>query len=107
MRVLLDECVPRRFRDALTGIDASTTRAEGWDGLRNGELLARMRNAGFTTLVTVDRNLTYQQHIAASGLAVIVMHAITNRLADLLPLAPLVLDAIAETPTGDVTRVGV
>ena len=63
-----------------------------------------MRNAGFTTLVTVDRNLTYQQHIAASGLAVIVMHAITNRLADLLPLAPLVLDAIAETPTGDVTR---
>ena len=107
MRVLLDECVPRRFRHALVGADVSTTRDERWDGLRNGDLLARMREAGFTTLVTVDRNLTYQQHIAASGLAVIVMHAVTNRLEHLVPLAPQVLDAIAVTPSGAIARVGV
>ena len=107
MRVLLDECVPRRFRHALVGVDVSTTRDERWDGLRNGDLLVHMRAAGFTTLVTVDRNLTYQQHIAASGLAVIVMHAVTNRLEQLVPLAPQVLDAIAATPSGAITRVGV
>ena len=107
MRVLLDECVLRRFRLALVGADVSTTRDERWDGLRNGDLLARMREAGFTTLVTVDRNLTYQQHIAASGLAVIVMHAVTNRLEHLLPLAPQVLDASAVTPSGAIARAGV
>lgn len=107
MRVLLDECVPQRFRRALLGVDVSTTRDERWDGLRNGDLLARMREAGFTTLVTVDRNLTYQQHIAASGLAVIVMHAATNRLEHLVPLASQVLEAIAATPSGAITRVGV
>ncbi len=66
-----------------------------------------MRAAGFTTLVTVDRNLTFQQHIAASGIAVVVMHAITNRLQDLLPLAPQVIDAIAVTPVGSISRVDV
>lgn len=107
MRVLLDECVPRRFRDALVAVDASTARDQRWDGLRNGDLLTRMREAGFTTLVTVDRNLTYQQHIASSGLAVTVMHAVTNRLTDLLPLAPAVVEAIAVTSSGEIARVGV
>ena len=107
MRVLLDECVPLRFGHALTNIAVSTARAQGWTSLRNGELLAQMRAAGFTTLVTVDRNLTFQQHIAASGIAVIVVHALTNRLPDLLPLAPQVVAAIAETPAGAIARVGV
>ncbi len=107
MRVLLDECVPRRFRDALHGVEVTTARDQGWTSLRNGALLAEMRTAGFTTLVTVDRNLTFQQHIAASGIAVIVMHAVTNRLHDLLPLAPQVMAAIAATPVGSIARVGV
>jgi len=65
---------------ALVGIDVSTARDDNWTGQRNGDLLAHMRTGGFTTLVTVDCNLAYQQHIAASGLAVIVMHAVSNRL---------------------------
>ena len=106
-RVLLDECVLRRFRAALVGADVSTARDENWTGQRNGDLLALMRAGGFTTLVTVDRNLAYQQHIAASGLAVIVMHAVTNRLPQLVPLAAQVLEAIATTGSGEVVRVGV
>lgn len=107
MRVLLDECVPRRFRSVLLGVQVSTAREQGWDSLRNGELLAAMRAAGFTTLVTVDRNLTFQQHIAASGIAVIVMYAVTNRLPDLVPLGPRVVEAIAVTPVGAIARVRV
>ncbi len=107
MKGLLDECVPRRFRDALVGVDVTTARDQRWTSLRNGALLAKMRSAGFTTLVTVDRNLTCQQHIAASGIAVVVMHAFTNRLQDLLPLASQVLDAIEATPVGSISRVGV
>ena len=107
MRVLLDECVPRRFRNALPDVEVSTARDEGWLSLRNGELLAAMRAAGFTTLVTVDRNLAFQQHIAASGIAVIVMHAVTNRLPDLVPLGPRVVAAIGVTPVGAIARVSV
>jgi hypothetical protein len=107
VKVLLDECVPRRFGATLAGTDVRTARGEGWTGLRNGELLSRMRAAAFTTLVTVDRNLTYQQNVAAVGIAVIVLHARTNRVTELLPLAPQVLEAIAATAPGEIAHVGV
>ena len=107
MKVLLDECVPCRFRDALPGIRVSTARDQRWTSLRNGDLLSEMRAAGFTTLVTVDRNLTFQQHIAASCIAVIVMDAVTNRLSGLLPLGPRAVETIAVTPLGAIARVGV
>ena len=95
------------FRAVPPGLPVSTAREQGWNSLRNGKLLAAMRAAGYTTLVTVDRNLTFQQHIAASGIAVIVMHAIINRLPDLVPLGPLVVEAIAATPVGAIARVSV
>lgn len=104
-RVLLDECVPRRFERDLHGLDVSHVVSEGWAGRRNGDLLRLMRERGFATLVTVDRNLAFQQNVAATGLAVVVVHARSNRVEDLRPLAPVILAAIAHSPAGHVTRV--
>lgn len=39
MRVLLDECVPRRLKNELAEHVARTTPEMGWAGKRNGELL--------------------------------------------------------------------
>ena len=55
---LFVECVPRRLlRQHLVDLDASHVIDEGWAGRKNGQLLRSMLDAGFTTLVTVDRNL--------------------------------------------------
>ena len=40
MRVLLDECLPRRLKRELVGHDAKTVPEMGWASKRNGELLA-------------------------------------------------------------------
>jgi len=40
MRILLDECVPRRLRSELAGHDVFTVVEMGWSGKQNGELLA-------------------------------------------------------------------
>ena len=104
-RVLLDECVPRRLGRVLPGLAASHVRDEGWAGRRNGDLLRLLRGAGFEVLVTVDRNLEYQQHVAAAGVAVVVLAARTNRLQDLLPLAPRAAEVAAAAAPGTVTRV--
>src|SRR5580700_8974427 len=58
--------------------------------IKNGELLA-LAEEQFDVFVTVDRNLTFQQNLAALSIAVVVLHAKTNRLADLRPLVPKVL----------------
>ena len=105
MRILLDECVPRPLRRELTGHSVSTIREMGWTGKKNGELLALMAGAGFEVLLTVDQNLRYQQNLAASGAAVVVMVAPSNRLADLVPLIPAVEAALSNIQAGDVVEV--
>jgi hypothetical protein len=78
-RVLFDECVPRKLMRELPDVGASHAITEGWAGHRNGMLLRAMVAGGFHTLITVDRNLAFQQNVAASGIAVIVLHAKSNR----------------------------
>lgn len=39
MRLLLDECVPRRLKRELPGHDVTTVSEAGWAGVKNGELL--------------------------------------------------------------------
>ncbi len=65
----------------------------GWATIKNGELLA-LAAENFDVFVTVDRNLTFQQKLASVSIAVIVLQAKTNRLADLRPLVPKLLIAI-------------
>jgi hypothetical protein len=107
LRVLLDECVPRRLRRELSGLDVSHVTSEGWAGRRNGVLLRLMRAEGFATLVTVDRNLAFQQDIPGSGVAVVILRARSNRLPDLLPLVPALREALAQAQPGHVAEVGV
>jgi hypothetical protein len=56
----------------------------------------------FDVFVTVDRNLSFQQNVTALSIAVIVLRAPTNRLADLRPLIPKLLAAIASASVGPV-----
>ena len=58
MRVLLDECLPKRLVKELVGHEARTIQQVGWTGISNGALLALARGE-FDVLVTSDNNLPY------------------------------------------------
>jgi hypothetical protein len=58
------------------------------------------------TLVTVDRNLVYQQNVASAGIAVIVLHAHGNRVRDLLPLLPELRESAARIRSGEIVHLG-
>ena len=105
MRLLLDECVPRKFKQELPGHEVSTAREMGWSGKRNGELLVLMLERGFDVFVTADQNVEFQQNVKASGIAVIVLSARTNRLKELRPLAPEVLRVLSAIKPGELERV--
>ena len=105
MRVFVDGCVGRRPARPIAGHDLRTARDQGWAGFSNGRLLALVAG-DFGVFVTVDRNLSYQQNLRALRFAVIVLLARTNRLADLQPLVPQLLTAIATAPAGAATIVG-
>ncbi|HET7698374.1 MAG TPA: DUF5615 family PIN-like protein [Vicinamibacterales bacterium] len=64
MRVLLDECIPRRLKRELVGHDVKTAPEMGWASKKNGELLA-LAAVEFDILLTSDRNLSHQQNLSA------------------------------------------
>jgi hypothetical protein len=75
-----------------------------WAGVKNGQLLA-LAEAEFDVFITVDRNLSFQQNLPQFDIAVIVLQAPSNRLADLKPLVPNVLAILATVAIGEATTV--
>ena len=99
MRILLDECVDWRLSRDVIGHDVKTARQMGWATIKNGELLT-LAAQQFDAFVTVDRNLSFQQNLAAFPIAIFVLRARTNRLADLRPLVPALLAALPTSKPG-------
>ena len=60
MKLLLDECVVHDLKRDLVGREVPTVVEAGFGGLENGELL-RAASGNFDVLITVDRNLPFQQ----------------------------------------------
>jgi hypothetical protein len=104
-RVLCDESVPHDIAAAIVGHEVATVQGLGWAGAKNGALLRAAREAGYEVLVTVDRNLEYQQNISASGLALFVLQARSSRVADLRPAVAALLAALPAAAAGAVTHV--
>ena len=105
MRVLLDECLPKRLKRELVGHEVRTVPEAGWAGRKNGELL-RLAAGEYDVFITVDRNLVFQQKVAGLPFGVIVLRARSNRLTDLQPLMPEVLQVLAGIGSGEVVSVG-
>jgi hypothetical protein len=90
MRILLDEDLPRRLGPLLLGHEVTTVQRNGWSGIKNGKLLA-LAGTSFDAFLTMDRNLEYQQNLAALPIAVLVVEARSNRLQHLEALVPAIL----------------
>ncbi|XWK88851.1 MAG: hypothetical protein U7127_01955 [Phormidium sp.] len=85
----------RKLAREFVGYEVKTVPQMGWAGTKNGQLLT-LASAEFDVFITVDRNLSFQQNLPEFDIAVIVLQASSNRLADLKPLIPKVL---ANLPT--------
>lgn len=104
MKVLLDECVPRRFKNSLSGHDCSTVPEEGLAGKKNGELLALAESAGFQVFLTLDRSVEYQQNLHPRTIAVVIIRTKSSRLAELLPHIPDLLRLLESIEPGQLVR---
>ena len=106
MRVLLDECVPRKLRGELPGHKVKTVAEMGWAGTKNGALLQRAASE-FDVLLTVDQGILYQQNLAGLPLALIIVKAPSNDIKDLRPNMPKVLQVLTTIQPGQVVQVDI
>ena len=73
MRILFDQATPVPIRPFLDRHAVRTAAQQGWDKLRNGDLLTTAEEAGFDLLLTTDKNMRYQQNLAGRKIAIVVL----------------------------------
>jgi len=107
MKILLDECTPKALKKVFTdqGHECRTVQESGWSGKKNGELVG-LAETTFDVLITVDTNLRYQQNLAPRKIAIVVLHASSNRLDYLLQYFPACVDAVGKIKPGEIAVVG-
>lgn len=104
MRLLLDECVARKLKRDLVGHEVVTVVEAGYSGLKNGVLL-RAASGNFDVLITVDRNLPFQQNIGSLQIAVLILMSQGITYSHLKPLVPEVLALLNTIQPGELLRV--
>ena len=106
MKLLLDECVVRDLKRDLVGHEVSTAVEAGFGGLENGELL-RAASSQYDVLITVDRNLPFQQNVGSHQIAVLILRAAGITYEDLKPLVPQVLNELPSIRPGEIYRISI
>ena len=104
MKILLDECLPRKLKGELPGHEVHTVPEMGWASKKNGELLNLMAGQ-FDVFVTIDGNMQYQHDLEAVRLSFVVLTAHNNKFGTLQPLMVKVLEILQTIRAGDVIEV--
>jgi predicted nuclease of predicted toxin-antitoxin system len=105
MKILLDECLPRRLKDRFASHDCQTVPEALLGGKKNGELLAIAERQGFEIFLTMDKGLEYEQNLTGRRIAVIILRAKSNRLVDLVPLVDACLTQMRSIKPGQIARI--
>lgn len=86
MKLLLDENLPEKIRTAfLDDHEVLTVKYMGWSSKKNGELMRLISEHEFDALVTMDKNLPFQQNIERFPTQIFVLDAPDNKISTLLP----------------------
>jgi predicted nuclease of predicted toxin-antitoxin system len=105
MKLLIDECLPRKLKLLLVGHECTTVREAGFGSKENGELLS-LAEGIFDVLITIDKNIRYQQNIAGRKISILIIRARTNDLSDIQQQIPKALVALKTIQPGEIVEVG-
>jgi predicted nuclease of predicted toxin-antitoxin system len=106
VRVLLDEQLPADLAGWLRDHQVETVAGRGRAGVKNGDLLQRIRGE-YDALVTMDRGIEHQQNLSSQPFGVLLIRAASNRMVHLVPLVPAILEGLSVLQPGQLHRVGV
>lgn len=104
MKLLLDECLPKKLKEEFQEHNVMTVPEAGFAGKKNGELL-RLIAGKFDCFITIDQNLTYQQNLAHAEIGIIVLQAIDSRQPTLKPLMSKVKESLKTLKPGKIIKI--
>lgn len=88
MKILLDECVTKRLKSYLAEYEVLTISQMKWNGVKNGKLMALCVDNNFDLLLTIDKNLMFQQNLDKYKLTIAVLNSPTSKIEQLILFIP-------------------
>jgi predicted nuclease of predicted toxin-antitoxin system len=104
VRILLDECVNPRLRQAFPGDEVLTVAEAKWRTLPDTELIVQARGR-CDVLVTTDKGFEYEHNLKQIAFGIVIVHVKRNRMECYAPLFPALVDAIQRAKRGQVVHV--
>lgn len=88
MKILLDECVTKRLKKQLSSFEVFTVRELGLGGIKNGKLMTYCLENGFDILLTIDKNLMFQQNLEKYPGSIVVLNCVSSKIEELITFLP-------------------
>jgi predicted nuclease of predicted toxin-antitoxin system len=88
MKILLDECVTKRLKKYLEEFEVFTARELALSGIKNGKLMTYCVENNFDILLTIDKNLLFQQSLEKYPIAIVVFNCLTSKIEELITFLP-------------------
>ncbi len=100
MRILLDNCMDVKYAALLADYDVTHAKDVNWQNLANGNLIAVAEDAGYDVIITIDKNMYYQQNIKTRKISIIVLLPKLTVFKNVEPLAPRVIATLQNVSAG-------
>ncbi len=66
----------------------------GWSGIKNGDLLEKMKKRDMRVLLSVEKNMSHQQNLVVCGVSLLALDAYDTRYHTLLPFVEKVEEVL-------------
>jgi len=94
MKLLLDECIPKKLKSSLKDFEVYTVPELGWSGVKNGKLMSLCIINHFDILLTIDKNMSHQQNLEKYPLTIVVLNSLTSKIDELVLFIPPFLEQV-------------
>jgi len=102
VKILLDENLDEGFVAGFSPHDVAHVVGLGWQGTKNGALLARVAEEKFVVFLTADKNMPHQQSMHGRPFCLIVLDIHPNVLENQLACIPQILGVLDDFDLGRV-----
>lgn len=105
MKIIVDECLPKRVTNFFEDHEAYTVPQIGLGGTKDTQLLEELHSRNIDIFLTIDGNIEYQQQFKNRCFGTIVIRSVSNRFLDLVHYKEQILEAIVKIKAGKIIHI--
>ncbi len=102
MKIIIDECLPKRITKFFPKDEVWTVPQIGLGGSTDTILLDELDKRKVDLFITIDGNIEYQQQFKGRIFGTIVIRSVSNRFSDLVHLESSLNDALERVSSGNI-----